>query len=403
MWYRLQRTIACLMAVIGLALSTSAVQAGWGHHWGHHHRHYYSGWGGWGFPSYGYSSFYYSAPRVRLYYPSYSVGYSSYYAPSVSFYAAPTYYVAPTYYAAPVVYPTYSVPTYSVPSCYDPCLSSVSYPTSSPSVSQPQYSTGLSVPGVSTSPQLASSTSGSFVDRMLGQSASPSVSSWSVASNVSVPSNTLPSHMLPSNTLPKSVSALASLSRPSDGSVRVVSTLKPVAPSTTAPANIDQLSTIPQELLKTADEMFAIGGYAEAASAYARLAVRYGNHDELAVRRFIALVASGEHAQASIVYELAVANDRPLTMSALPSGGLAKLYGANPAARGKHIDSLASYALKLDNEALPMAMVGTWLELDGQPLRAATFLQRAEMISKANESTPAPALANRLAEAQLAR
>lgn len=189
----------------------------------------------------------------------------------------------------------------------------------------------------------------------------------------------------------------------SDGSVRTVSTLKPVAPSTSVIGNIDLLTPIPDALLKTADEMFAIGGYEQAASAYARLAVRYGDHDQLAVRRFIALVAGGDHAQASIVYELAMLNDRPLSPSALPAGGLTRLYGAAAQNRHNHIESLASYALKSDNEALAMRMVGTWLELDGQSDRAATFLQRADMLSKPSESAAPPTLANRLADAQLAR
>lgn len=394
MWYRLQRAVACSLAIIGLAMGAASAQAGWGHHWGHHHHHYYGSSFGWGYPSYGYSSLYISLPRTRLYYPSYSVGYySNYYVPPVrysvalpTYYAAPTYYVAPTYYSSPVVYP----PSYS--NCCDPCASSVNYPTSSPAYSpaaptysQPQYSTGLGVPDYPTPPQLASSSTGSFVDRMLNR----------------IPANQIPANVVATNRTLTPTNVIPFKSN--DGSVRTVSTLKPVAPSTDAPANLDQLTAIPDALLKTADEMFAIGGYEQAASAYARLAVRYGNHDELAVRRFIALVASGDHAQASIVFELAVANGRPLTSVALPTGGLARLYGANAQTRKNHIESLAAYALKADGEALPLNMVGAWLELDGQPERAATFLKRAAMISNAAEATASPTLANRLADAALAR
>ena len=388
MWYRLQRAIVGILAIVGLAMSSTSAHAGWGHHWGHHHHHYYGSYFGLGFPSYSYTSFHYSVPRARLYYPSYSVGYySSCYVPPVRYsvslptyyYAAPTYYVAPTYYAAPVVYPSYS--TYC-----DPCASSASYPTSTPalsptapSYSQPEYSTGLGTPSYPTPPQMASS-SGSFVDRMLNH-----IPSSQVAANRTI---------TPRNAIPY---------KSTDGSVRTVSTLKPVAPSTTAPANIDQLTAIPDALLKTADEMFALGGYEQAASAYARLAVRYGNHDELAVRRFIALVASGDHSQASIVFELAIANGRPLTAQALPVGGLAKLYGASAQNRKNHIESLAGYALKSDGEALPLNMVGTWLELDGQSERAATFIKRANMISNGAGSTSSPTLAHRLADVPLAR
>lgn len=391
MWYRLQRIIVCLLAITAFSLASSPTQAGWGHRWGHHHHHYHGGfygsYYGLGFPSYSYSSFYLSVPRARLYYPSYSVGYySSYYAPPVSYsvalptyyYATPSYYVAPTYYSAPVVYPSSS--------CCDPCATnypSVSYPstTTAPTYSSPEYSTGTESQSYPSSSQFAGSTGGSFVDRMLGRS-----------NSVSRPGTPLRSD---STNFASTVS--------SDRSVRTVSTLKPVAPSSSIPANIDQLTPIPDALLKTADEMFAIGGYEQAASAYARLAVRYGDHDHLAVRRFIALVASGDHAQASIVYELAMLNDRPLTTTALPVGGLSKLYGVAAQNRNNHIESLASYALKSDNEALAMRMVGTWLELDGQSDRAATFLQRADMLSEPSESTARPTLANRLADAQLAR
>lgn len=151
-----------------------------------------------------------------------------------------------------------------------------------------------------------------------------------------------------------------------------------------------------------ADEMFAIGGYEQAASAYARLTVRYGDHEQLAVRRFIALVASGDLDQASIVYELSVANGRPLTSSALPSG-LSALYGTGSANRKNHIETLARYALNRDSDALPLHMVGTWLDLDGQHERAVTFHQRAAMITARAESNSSATLANRIADDVLAR
>ncbi len=151
-----------------------------------------------------------------------------------------------------------------------------------------------------------------------------------------------------------------------------------------------------------ADEMFALGGYEQAASSYARLAVRYGDHEQLAVRRFIALVASGDMDQASIVYELSQANDRPITSSSL-SGGLSALYGSSGSARKNHIESLARYALNRDSEALPLSMVATWLDLDGQPERASTFHQRAAMIKERTQSNGSPTLANRIADDVLAR
>ncbi len=382
MWYRIQRTVACLLAVVSVALGASSAQAGWGHHWGrHHHHHYYGNSLGWGFPSYSYSSFYFSFSRPRFYYPAYSASYYSYYVPSYTvslptyYYATPTYYVAPSYYVAPLSYPS---------NCCDPCVSSVlnSSPTySAPTYSQPEYSTGTS-PQLSPAPsQLAG---GSFVDRMLQRNSG-------LASSIPLRAPDV------SQTAP---SAIAQSSR--DGLVRTVSTLKPVTSTTPRVTSVDALSPIPAALLKAADDIFAAGGYEEAASAYAKLTVRYGNHDELVVRRFIAFVASGNHAQASVVYELAMASDRPINVDTL-TGGLAKLYGASAATRKNHIESLAAYALRSANEALPLSMVGTWLELDGQAQRAATFHQRAAMLNNPTEPVSSPALANRLAELPLAR
>ncbi|MCC6509654.1 MAG: hypothetical protein IT423_11135 [Pirellulaceae bacterium] len=400
---RMYRGLLWLMALACLfVIPSSTADAGWGRHWGHWgHHHWHGGYVGWGFPSY--TSVYFSAPRYRLYapayrvsyysayrvgyYPTYSVGYYDYCPPRISYSVSlPSYYVAPPVHVAPVVYPT----------VYDPCFySAATYPSSylSPDVSspiysdptyvQPGYSTGTA-PALSGATQVASS-SGSFVDRMLTRSA--------------------PTSLIGSNSIVRSTSAMAR----GDGSARAtglpVSTLKPVVAASFATSNSQglldsrgDLEPIPAVLLETADQMFAVGGFAQAASAYARLTVRYGNHDELAVRRFIALVASGDHSQAAVVYQLAQANALPLRVSALPQGSLEKLYGPLVAMREQHINSLANYAFQSNEDAVSLGMVGTWLVLDGQSERAQVFLQRAEKMSDAITS---PATATPVATTSL--
>jgi tetratricopeptide (TPR) repeat protein len=141
------------------------------------------------------------------------------------------------------------------------------------------------------------------------------------------------------------------------------------------------LVPLSKALLQAADGVFAAGDYQQAAGAYARLTVRYGNHDELAVRRFIALVASGDCEQAAVMFEAASLSQQALLASALPAGGLTELYGAAAPEREKHIDYLAAYALKHPDDGLALAMVGTWLELDGQTERAQLFMKRAAALA----------------------
>ena len=138
-------------------------------------------------------------------------------------------------------------------------------------------------------------------------------------------------------------------------------------------------SPLPAELLNAADAIFAAGGYQEAAACYARLTVRYGNHDELAVRRFVALVANGDCDQAAVVVELASAIGQTLDSNSLPQG-LLQLYGRRPTERKNHVEFLADYALKHPTDTQALKMVGIWLELDGQTERAQLFLKPAANI-----------------------
>jgi hypothetical protein len=149
---------------------------------------------------------------------------------------------------------------------------------------------------------------------------------------------------------------------------------------------------LPREAVSAADALFASGAYAQAASAYARLTVRFGDHEELGVRRFVALIASGDCEQAAVVFELAALNGRRLEAASFPGGSLKNLYAGKYADCKRHTEYLAQYALTHAAEATPLAMVGTWLQLDGQSERAAPFMQRAAaMAGDARDNTlPTP-------------
>lgn len=110
------------------------------------------------------------------------------------------------------------------------------------------------------------------------------------------------------------------------------------------------------------------------------------------MRRFVALVASGDCDQASVLFELAAAQQQPFLVSALPAGGLSQLYQSQSDVRGQHIDHLADYALKRPEDGLALAMVGTWLELDGQPERAQPFLESARRLAPDVVSPAKPAI-----------
>lgn len=171
----------------------------------------------------------------------------------------------------------------------------------------------------------------------------------------------------------------ALLTRARRDSVQSVSVAKPVMPEIAT-----SLVPLSKPLLQAADAIFAAGDYQQAAAAYARLTIRYGNHDELAVRRFIALVAAGDCEQAAVMFEAASLAAQPLEISALPAGGLAELYGDTASAREQHVEYLAAYALNHPDDGLALAMVGTWLELDGQTERAQVFMQRAASLAPAD-------------------
>ncbi len=144
----------------------------------------------------------------------------------------------------------------------------------------------------------------------------------------------------------------------------------------------DPSQSVPTDMLNAADAIFAAGGYQQATQAYARLAVRYGVSDDITTRRFVALVAGRDFEQAAVVLQAALAGGAKINAAHLPEHSLRKLYGVSASEVDLHCEFLAKYALQHNREALPLAMVGTWLVLDGQPDRAEAFLHRAADIDR---------------------
>lgn len=306
--------------------------------WGHRHHHYHHGFYYGGYPSWGHSytslRIGFGFPRYRSYYvshyPTYS--YSSYYAPS---YYAPSYY-APTYYCPPV----YTSPIYVAPVYY----------------SAPVYTAPV------------------FYWPTCSTNTTPAVADVGAIAAVGA--------VGPNAGLPTAAKT------PAKGTL-MVSTGKPTV-NQVRDATVPLVAPMPPELLKSADAIFNAGGYREAAAAYARLTVHYGNHDSLAVRRFVSLVASGQCDQAAVVVELASALDQHLTSDSLTRSSLAQFYGAHAELRKQHVELLADFALKHQEDAQALKMVGIWLQLDGQVERAEPFFERAQSLAPTATGTVQP-------------
>lgn len=400
--------LAIGVALLGSLFAPADAKAGWGHWghhhgwgggygggwgyggWGHHHGYYGGGlasvyglpyyggsWGGYGWPSYGWGSSYtslsiglgpawwggysYDYPRRYPYiYPGSLSPYDTFYYPGIASYPVSSYAYRP-YYASG--YGTYGSSIYGSSSCCAPVVAStccdpcagLPVDSSVPSTAAPTYNAPEAAPAPPAEPAPASA------------EAAPSVRALP---------NWIPSSSLTRAEQERGVANGSLLTAAGRGSVQSVSLAKPVMPEIAT--DLVPLSTT---LLQAADAIFAAGDYRQAAAAYARLTIRYGNHDELAVRRFIALVASGDCEQAAVMFEAASLSEQSLLASALPSGGLAELYGASASQRETHADYLAAYALRHPDDGLALAMVGTWLELDGQNERAQLFMQRAAALT----------------------
>ncbi len=136
-------------------------------------------------------------------------------------------------------------------------------------------------------------------------------------------------------------------------------------------------SGVPSALLDSADQIFAAGGYSDAARAYARLAVRFGSSNDLTTRRFVALIASRDCDQAAAVMHAALIGDGRIAAEFLPQRSLNNFYGPLMRNAELHCEFVAKYAWERRHEALPLIMIGKWLQLDNQFVRAQPFFARA--------------------------
>lgn len=137
---------------------------------------------------------------------------------------------------------------------------------------------------------------------------------------------------------------------------------------------------IPVELLSAADAIFRAGGYREAATAYARLSVKYGSSDLLLTRRFIAQVASRDLVQAGLVAASAELAGARLDRSSLPDGSLKGL-GLDASFVAQTSESLAEQAYRKPN-AETLSTLGDWLNLAGDEDRAQVFLAGAAQMAR---------------------
>lgn len=136
---------------------------------------------------------------------------------------------------------------------------------------------------------------------------------------------------------------------------------------------------VPAELLSAADAILRAGGYREAAKAYAQLSVRFGVSDRLYVRRFVAQIASGDLAQAEVVFALAEATGAQLSKELLPGGSLSECLDSSGLVF-RSTESLAARAYQNQEDSLSLKAVATWLELSGDGERSRMFMQRAAQL-----------------------
>ncbi len=293
------------------------------------------GWHGWG----GYGNIGYTASTRVHYagfhhhfhyrpYVSYRVGYPSYF-----YYRPYPIYTFPIY-----TFPVYSAPIYYAPTCATPTIA-----------------VGYGIAG-----------------------------NQSVVNPVSKVSSLASSNPTTSNSV-LSPTDLAPATNPADTgfSARLVSI------NADSPNAIDS-GNIPAKTLRVADTILRIGGYREAAQAYARLANKYGDSDLIYGRRFVAQAAAGDVAQAEVVLGMAEAVGFRIRAEDLPDGNLDAFLNA-PVLVASITEKLASRALERSEDPLSLKSVATWLNLSGDRERADIFLRRAEQLEQTS-SAPKPDL-----------
>lgn len=139
---------------------------------------------------------------------------------------------------------------------------------------------------------------------------------------------------------------------------------------------------IPDRLLAAADAILKAGGSRQAAAAYAQLQVRYGPSDMIFGRRFIAQVDSDDLNQALVVLESAMAAGYRIRREDVPSEGVNALLAPALSSMAPPAEALAEFALERPEEAMPLRMIATWLELSGDEARARMFTERADQLAR---------------------
>lgn len=152
--------------------------------------------------------------------------------------------------------------------------------------------------------------------------------------------------------------------------------------STTTPA-LGADAEPPRELLEAADAILQAGGYRQAATAYAKLQVRYGSSHTVFARRYIAQILSGDLAQAGVVLASADAAGFSIDRSALPATGLSTLISVEQPVIEQTTERLAAHALATPDDAQAMKLVGVWLNLTGDESRSQLCLSLAQRIETA--------------------
>ncbi|MEM7474490.1 MAG: hypothetical protein AAF483_05800 [Planctomycetota bacterium] len=169
------------------------------------------------------------------------------------------------------------------------------------------------------------------------------------------------------------------------------------SPTNLPPSNLRLVGThpqpkaVPQALMNAADAILQAGGYAEAAQAYAALAVQFENNQALLERRFASQVLSGKFGQAEVILQLAELSQIPINGGGLGVDGLTGMLAA-PNVLETSTEALAEHALRNATDPVALRTVATWLTLCSKQEKAEIFFEAAARLQKkGNLQLPAQA------------
>jgi hypothetical protein len=162
-------------------------------------------------------------------------------------------------------------------------------------------------------------------------------------------------------------------------------------------ASANQPREVPKELLSAADAILRVGGYREAAKAYAELSLRYGTTEELLARRFVANVLNHDFRQAEVIAELSELLGFDLDTGSLDGQPL-RDFVSTKVRLETLTEKLAELALRDRSNASALRSVATWLRLDDDQERSALFFTAAGKGQKAdpNENLDTPTFVARV-------